>query len=492
MFLGVIALDVGYTIATGTQASSAVTQHINFTPDGDGLLGGMERLGRTMDQAGHEVFGRYTGLFEMALYGILTPLLIAMPLAWEAHRRQWSRRGSVVLIGLAALVIGTWLAWKYPDPAALFYAMVNVTLLASQAIGVSYYTGCLIYFVILPVLVATGYGALAWARDGRMQTTRIQTARMQDQEHSGSASEHEVLEHAASEGASALSTPSDWLFGTEGRMRLGFRISLGLAVGGAVLLVGLWLVSRPAQPERPPPSEALRVAMANLHAQNAQPRAASEALAAMRPDVLVLREWTGHNAELNPLQEAGLEVVGSDARNGTHGSALLARPGIVESVQIIPPPWQGDCAMPVLTAYLRLNGAPVGLFGIHAPPPVPDCRASRTPYHQALTELVADGRTVRAVGAIPANTPVIATGDFNSHKWETPIRTWAQQGLTDAFDAGTWRLGPTWTFHTSVPAFVTIDYIWMPETWKSKGAWTAYVPGSDHRAVVADVVRPQD
>lgn len=158
MFLGVIAVDVGHTVATGAQASSAVTQHINFTPDEDGLLGGMERLSRAMDRMGDEAFGRYVGLFEMALYGVLTPLLLAGPLAWEARQRQWPMRAGFVLLGLATVVIGAWLAWKYPDPAAVYYALVNVTLLSSQAIGVSYYTGCLIYFVILPVMFAVGYG----------------------------------------------------------------------------------------------------------------------------------------------------------------------------------------------------------------------------------------------------------------------------------------------------------------------------------------------
>jgi hypothetical protein len=118
----------------------------------------MERLSRAMDRRGDVALGRYVGIFEMALYGVLTPLLIAAPLAWEAHRRRWPRRGSMVLLGLAGLVIGAWVAWKYPDPAAVYYALVNAALQASQAIGVSYYTGCLIYFVILPMVFAVGYG----------------------------------------------------------------------------------------------------------------------------------------------------------------------------------------------------------------------------------------------------------------------------------------------------------------------------------------------
>jgi hypothetical protein len=163
MFLGVVALDVGYTAYTGTQASSAVTKHIDFSPAGSSLHGWMGRAGRALDRMGAEAFGRYVALFEMGLYGVAAPLLIAMPLAWEARRRRWTRSGAIVLLGLSGLAIGAWLAWKYPDLAAVFHALVNVTRLSSQAAGLSYFAGSLFYFVIVPLLVAVGYGGVvAW------------------------------------------------------------------------------------------------------------------------------------------------------------------------------------------------------------------------------------------------------------------------------------------------------------------------------------------
>ena len=161
MFLGVVTIDVGYTISTGTQASSHVTEQIDYTPDEPGLLGMMGRISRELDRLGDNAFGRYVGLIELLLYGVLAPLFIAGPLAWEAHRRRWSRSGAIVISGLAGLVIALWVFWKYPDPSAVYYALVNALLLCCRAVGLSYYTGSLVYFIILPLLFAAGYGGIA-------------------------------------------------------------------------------------------------------------------------------------------------------------------------------------------------------------------------------------------------------------------------------------------------------------------------------------------
>lgn len=171
MFLGVVTIDIGYTVSTGTPASSAVTKRIDFTPDESGLLGTMERVSRELDRLGDKAFGRYVGLMELLLYGVLVPLLIAGPLAWEAHRRRWTRSGAIVIGGLAGLVIALWVLWKYPDPSAVYYALVNALLLCCRAVGLSYYTGSLVYFIILPLLFAAGYGGIAlWRMRHETQT----------------------------------------------------------------------------------------------------------------------------------------------------------------------------------------------------------------------------------------------------------------------------------------------------------------------------------
>ena len=63
----------------------------------------------------------------------------------------WALRGWASLSGSRG---------KYPDLSAVYYALVNVTLRLSQAIGVSSYAGSLLHFVVLPVLFTAGYGGL--------------------------------------------------------------------------------------------------------------------------------------------------------------------------------------------------------------------------------------------------------------------------------------------------------------------------------------------
>jgi hypothetical protein len=156
MFLGILAVDVGYVITTGTVATSAVTQQIDFTPDGAGILGWMEQASRTLDRLGDRAFGRTVGLFEMGLYGILCPLLIAGPLGWEARRRRWASKGAIVLTGVGGGLILLWGLSK-SSPVAIYYALVNALLLSCRALGLSYYTGSFVYFIILPLVFGLGY-----------------------------------------------------------------------------------------------------------------------------------------------------------------------------------------------------------------------------------------------------------------------------------------------------------------------------------------------
>lgn len=157
LFLMVLAVDVGYTLHTGTQASHAVTAQIDFEPDGSGIVGWMERTAREIDRRGDVAFGRVVGLGELFIYGIVAPLFVVVPLGWEAHRRDWPVGPAGVIIGAAALCIAAWLAWKYPDATAVYYALVNALLIGCRAIGMSYYSGSFVYFIMAPLAFFVGY-----------------------------------------------------------------------------------------------------------------------------------------------------------------------------------------------------------------------------------------------------------------------------------------------------------------------------------------------
>lgn len=208
------------------------------------------------------------------------------------------------------------------------------------------------------------------------------------------------------------------------------------ALGIVPTLALLWLASRPSVPDGPPPPGTLRLGTVNLNAQNTRPEAATPALMAAR---------------------------------------------------IVPAPWRGPCAMSLVTARLKIGDRRVGLIAAHTPPPAPACWSSRRPFLQGLARLVKDGRAVRSVGTASQGLPLVVAGDLNSLGWEGPLRQLAWLGLTDAFDEGTWRLGPTWSPTRWLPAFLPIDDLWSPQDMPIRGAWTLHVPGSDHRAVIADL-----
>ena len=156
MFLGIVVVDVAHTVSTGTVASQAVVQQIDLTPDGTGLLNWMGCLSRELDQAGHQTFGRVTPLVELFLYGLVSPLLIAMPLGWEASRRKWPRGWAWGIGFLSSALIALW-ALSKPGFSEIYYTLINALLLCCRVAGLSYYQGSLVYFILFPLAVMTGY-----------------------------------------------------------------------------------------------------------------------------------------------------------------------------------------------------------------------------------------------------------------------------------------------------------------------------------------------
>lgn len=150
MAVGILTIDIGYVLYTGTSASASVTEQIDFAPDKSGVLGWMGRTSRYLDKMGHRVFGDYTPLAEILIYGILSPLLIAAPIGWEAHRREWSSFLGGVIAGAAGILILSWLVSK-PTLTVIYYSLVNALLLSCRVVGLSYYGGSLLFFIFLPL-----------------------------------------------------------------------------------------------------------------------------------------------------------------------------------------------------------------------------------------------------------------------------------------------------------------------------------------------------
>lgn len=259
-------------------------------------------------------------------------------------------------------------------------------------------------------------------------------------------------------------------------------------VVSAMLLLVAWLWSLPdSVPPAPAPAH-LRVVVANLHYTNRQPVAAAQRLAATQADVVLVLEWTGHNLDVPTLRTAGWHPALQEPRRGTHGLLVLLREGRAGTAARVPAPVRGPCPMPLATLRLNLPGGPVSLLGVHAPPPIPACRETTAPSLHAFAAWVESGKMRQTVGAAQAGDPVILLGDLNTLPWAASLDALADAGLTDAFAATRYRFGPTWS--PLGPALGRIDYIFAPPTHPPEQAWTLRLPGSDHRAVVADLTQP--
>lgn len=261
----------------------------------------------------------------------------------------------------------------------------------------------------------------------------------------------------------------------------------GVAVG-AILISGLALYFWSGSDQfHQKSADAFRVGTVNLSAQNRQPDEVAKALKKVHADLLLLQEWTGQNATLPTLRKARLDVVLSDARRGTHGAALLAKPGIVREAKVSPPPWRGPCAMPLVTALVEIEGKRFGVLGVHGPPPVPGCPDSRVPYLKAVASLVEEGRAAQRFGAVPTGMPILLLGDLNALSVEAPIQRLTSSGLKDASSTGALDYNPTWSPRWWMPRLLPLDYVLVPKSVVVQSAGTASIPGSDHSGLFVDL-----
>jgi len=249
---------------------------------------------------------------------------------------------------------------------------------------------------------------------------------------------------------------------------------LGLA---AVALVAVHLlVLAPAvvaSPAPPPDAPRLRVAVANLYVLNPDPRRTGEALRALALDVLVVPELTA--AGLAGLRASGLtedlpyalvpgeaaqETVGLFSRHPLSAVALRSGAG-----RLLP------------RATVQVGGRQVRVLAAHTLPPV---TVLQRDWRRGLRDLAAEVRETRL--------PVVVVGDLNADRDHGAFRPLLGTGLVDAADERGRGLQGTW------PARVPLLHLDHVLVRGGTGAGvvpadvrTVRLPGTDHRAVVADL-----
>ncbi|MFE9957033.1 endonuclease/exonuclease/phosphatase family protein [Micromonospora sp. NPDC005299] len=223
----------------------------------------------------------------------------------------------------------------------------------------------------------------------------------------------------------------------------------------------------------------LRLLTANLLKGGADPARLVELVRAHRVDVLTVQEFTPEAAaELDRLGLATLlpyRVLNPEV--GTTGSGLYARH-----------PLSG-------TGWRRNEGFHfTQAYGTVAVPGAPPLRVeSAHPAAPYAVDVVPDWWT--DLRAQPRATPrgglSILAGDFNATLDHAPLRDLIDTGYVDAADAAGAGLSGTWGPYDGDPIPpVTIDHVLVDRRIEVRAVSVHGVPGSDHRAVLAELRLP--
>ncbi|MGY0003610.1 endonuclease/exonuclease/phosphatase family protein [Micromonospora sp. I033] len=223
----------------------------------------------------------------------------------------------------------------------------------------------------------------------------------------------------------------------------------------------------------------LRLLTANLLKGDADPARLVELVRAHRVDVLTVQEFTPQiAAELDRLGLATLLPYRSlHPEVGTTGSGLYARH-----------PLSG-------TGHRRNQGFFfTQAYGTVAVPGAPPLRVeSAHPAAPYAVEVVPDWWTdLRAQPpATPGGGLSVLAGDFNATLDHAPLRDLIDTGYVDAADAAGAGLPGTWGPYDGDPIPpVTIDHVLVDRRIAVRAVSVYAVPGSDHRAVLAELRLP--
>ncbi|WP_344597888.1 endonuclease/exonuclease/phosphatase family protein [Actinomadura vinacea] len=252
------------------------------------------------------------------------------------------------------------------------------------------------------------------------------------------------------------------------------------AVVVAVALVAA-VAPRAVSDDRPAArGPALRVMSVNLLFSEADPDELVKLVRDRNADVLSLQELRPE--AVDRYERAGLnrllphKVV--DARDGAAGSGLYSRHPLRE----LPPPGPTQFATP--RAEFTLPGGPtVEITAVHPVPPI-----SSAAYRQWRRDILL--LPAAAPSAPGGRAPVrVLAGDFNATLDHATLRRLTSRGYADAADRAGAGLVPTWGLGQPRPP-ITIDHILVDRRCAVNGFTVHDVPGSDHRAVFADIRLP--
>jgi endonuclease/exonuclease/phosphatase (EEP) superfamily protein YafD len=262
---------------------------------------------------------------------------------------------------------------------------------------------------------------------------------------------------------------------------LGLRLARrrGPAATAAVAAAALGVVVRSRRITRPQPGACgpmLRVLTVNLYFGRADAEVVVARVRQVGADVLFLQELTAD--AVTRLKQAGLDDLMPhtqlDLRGGSRGSGIYSRFPLSEGPSVAPV----HMAQP--TALLELpNGNRVELVCVH--PVTPNLgRGGAAPWRAELAALPP-----------PGELPRVLAGDFNATLDHAAFRDVLHLGYADAALQAGKALTPTWGPPGQGAAVLTLDHVLVPRGCAVLEYSVHVVPGTDHRAVFAEIQLPE-
>lgn len=252
-----------------------------------------------------------------------------------------------------------------------------------------------------------------------------------------------------------------------------------VAAGVLTAAVAPRAIARP-QPDADGP--VLRVLTANLLVGRADAEPVVDLARKLDVDVLFAQEVTGVAAAR--LDQAGIGTVlphmASDLGSAdSRGNVIYARYPM-DDCPSIP---AGSPAQPAVTLSLPGGMVRLGCVHLHTPKPVRS-RSGVIRWRDELRALPA--------GAEPGAGPLILAGDFNATLDHAEFRRLLRRGYADAACQAGLGLVPTWGPGAGRTGQLTIDHVIADQRCAVRGVSVHALPGTDHRAVFAELALIRD
>ncbi len=253
-----------------------------------------------------------------------------------------------------------------------------------------------------------------------------------------------------------------------------FATALAVVVAH-VAFVAPELAARSRLPAAVPGGRAVRLFNANVYAWNDRPGGIAEEIRASRPDVVFLQESTPAIVEAidaaGALEELPYRL--AVPRDDPAGGLLAARWPLLEQEVV-----EVGGRPVLLRATVETEGGPLRLYAVHVVAPFGGGRERWIDGMRRITDAVRAERL-----------PVLVAGDFNATWGHQAFRRLLDAGLTDAAAARGRPFQMTWGQGGRLPPLTRIDHVLTTDGLAVVAIRTGEGRGSDHRPIVADIVR---